>query len=82
MKVCDTVPVSVMSISGQPVAKVRVETDKTNVEWLDGAWADWKNLHDSAKYIQLEEESNKRLIQAAEYQKKKGNGKGKTGSGQ
>ena len=82
MKVDDTVPVPAMSVSGQPVAKVRVETDKINVEWLDGAWADWKDLHDSAKYTQLKEENNKRLTQAAEYQKKKGNGKGKAGTGQ
>ena len=82
MKVDDTGPVAVMSVSGQPVAKVRVETDKINNEWLGVAWADWKDLHDPAKHIQLKDKNNKRLTQAAEYQTKKGNGKGKAGTGQ
>ena len=79
VKVGDTIPVPVMSISGQPVAKVRVVSDQIDVEWVDGPWADWKDLHDAPEYIKLKEDSNKRLGQAAEYKKKKGNGKGKNG---
>ena len=85
VKVDDTLPVPVMSILGQPVAKARVVNDTIEVEWMDGAWADWKDLHDAPEYIKLKEDSDKRLGHAAEYNKKKGKGKrhnGKAGASQ
>ena len=67
-----------LHVFGKTVAKVTVQNDKIHVDWMDDAWAQWKDLHTAPELIKLVEDNNERLRQAAEHSKE-GHSKGKKG---
>ena len=61
-----------MAFSGKDVLKVSTENLVLKTEWLDSEWADWKELHQSSKFIAIRDEVQARL--------NKGKGKGPSAS--